>query len=346
MLQRVIYWGDRDPVEFRAPAKWLEAHCDCRFVPPGGEPEMGDWAPDWIILAQQRPGEFRPCDVERLMARFPLAACIGLLGSWCEGETRTGRPLPGVHRIFWHQWQPRLERFLGGQAPDSPQRLPRTASDVEFAMAGQAGPGSSKLSAVGNQAVISLRTRPTVLVHCSNARWPMFRELLDEWGLKVRRAATEFVDHDPGTGSRDRPCSPAKSSPSERTSIETGDLFYLWDTGPGVVSELDTFAADVRRYRPLGAIVIADFPRWQELLAWTRAGATHLLARPWLLADLIWCLRLLSSGLTDIAGAPANSSLNPAHESRDRQFHHPAAIVPRKPWMTPSIPREPSQRTE
>lgn len=29
---------------------------------------------------------------------------VQLLGVWCEGEGRTGKPLEGIERVFWHQW--------------------------------------------------------------------------------------------------------------------------------------------------------------------------------------------------------------------------------------------------
>jgi len=261
MSQRVIFWGHRDPVEFRDAANWLEVHCDCRFVPAGTVPLLGDWAPDWVIVAQQRPGEFQHDEVERLMLRFPLAAWIALLGSWCEGETRTGRPLPGVQRVFWHQWQPRLARFLLGQSADSPQRMPRTASEAEITMAGLAGPQAILRSAAGDRPLTSLRIRPTALVRCGNARWTVFRELLAEWGLLVRR-----VDCDRTTR--------IDIEPPQATSA----LYYLCDTGPGLDCDREDFAADLRRFQPLGAIAIVDFPRWQERLAWSRAGADHVLS--------------------------------------------------------------------
>ena len=62
----------------------------------------------------------------------PLARIVGLLGSWCEGEVRSGRPWPGAMRIYWHQWPGRwhaeLDR-LRGACPI--WGLPLTAGDED-----------------------------------------------------------------------------------------------------------------------------------------------------------------------------------------------------------------------
>ncbi|MEM7782755.1 MAG: response regulator [Planctomycetota bacterium] len=59
----------------------------------------------FIIIAQSRPNQFNQSLVDRLMIQFPNTPIFNLLGSWCEGETRTGTPLTGVKRVYWHQWK-------------------------------------------------------------------------------------------------------------------------------------------------------------------------------------------------------------------------------------------------
>ena len=60
--------------------------------------------PELIVLLQQRPGEIGEVEVRRLQSAAPLAGMYAVLGSWCEGETRTGQPSPGVARIYRHDW--------------------------------------------------------------------------------------------------------------------------------------------------------------------------------------------------------------------------------------------------
>ena len=67
-------------------------------------------APHGIVLAQAYPGQFSPVAIDRLRNLAPLARLIAILGSWCEGEPRSGHPLPGVIRIYWHQAAERIRR--------------------------------------------------------------------------------------------------------------------------------------------------------------------------------------------------------------------------------------------
>ena len=67
---------------------------------------------DVIVVAEDRPGQYSEETIDRLRRLAPLARVVGLLGSWCEGESRTGRPWPASIRVYWHQWLPRFGRLL------------------------------------------------------------------------------------------------------------------------------------------------------------------------------------------------------------------------------------------
>lgn len=80
---------------------------------PEAASEMGVNAePALLLFAQRFPGEFTARQVDSLRRRWPLARCLALLGPWCEGEPRSGAPLPGVARLYWHQWSPRVLREI------------------------------------------------------------------------------------------------------------------------------------------------------------------------------------------------------------------------------------------
>ena len=49
---------------------------------------------DLIVVAQAYPGQYAADRIDGLRRLAPLARVIGLLGSWCEGEVRSGRPWP------------------------------------------------------------------------------------------------------------------------------------------------------------------------------------------------------------------------------------------------------------
>ncbi len=67
-----------------------------------GAVERGSCDPAYILLAQSRPGTYPQSLVERLRDVAPLTTVIVVLGSWCEGETRSGVPLGDVHRVPWY----------------------------------------------------------------------------------------------------------------------------------------------------------------------------------------------------------------------------------------------------
>ena len=69
--------------------------------------ETGEITADVIVIAQSFPQQFSHGDIDRLRRLAPLSRILVLLGSWCEGETRSGQPLPAAIRIYWHQWHAR-----------------------------------------------------------------------------------------------------------------------------------------------------------------------------------------------------------------------------------------------
>lgn len=56
-----------------------------------------------VLVFQSRTGSVPPEPLEALHYRMPLAGKVVVLGTWCEGEARTGRPLVNYERIFWYQ---------------------------------------------------------------------------------------------------------------------------------------------------------------------------------------------------------------------------------------------------
>ena len=90
-----------------------------------------------IVLAQAYPGQFSAVAIDRLRSLAPLARLIAILGSWCEGEPRSGHPLPGVIRMYWHQAAVRIRWEFPRcfEAESSVWGLPATATDEERLLA-------------------------------------------------------------------------------------------------------------------------------------------------------------------------------------------------------------------
>ena len=112
----VLLLGSTARREFREARALLESQ---GRVTVAGEAESaaglladGQLAPDLIVVAQAFPGQFSAEAVDRLRALAPLARVVGLMGSWCEGEMRTGKPWPAAIRVYWHQWPARCVQEL------------------------------------------------------------------------------------------------------------------------------------------------------------------------------------------------------------------------------------------
>lgn len=73
---------------------------------------LADRTFDLVVLAQSRPDQIGCRVVEEIRDRFPLTPIVGLLGSWCEGSSRSGTPMPGVRRVYFHQWSGQFQNFV------------------------------------------------------------------------------------------------------------------------------------------------------------------------------------------------------------------------------------------
>ena len=211
---------------------------------------QGDYSPELIVLAQARPGQFGLRQVARLQRAAPLARLVGLLGSQCEGETRTGQPWPGVQRAFWYQWPARwraeLERRRQGGLPSWGQ--PRTASDEELLL-------SSLWPRRPCRGLVAIHTP-----HFDTAA-----TLAEDCG--ERGMSTVWVQ-------------------PHRPSQLHGARAALWDAGCLDSEELGRLARFRQRIdgAPIG--VLADFPRVQHREQLMAAGATFIVGRPFLAEEL------------------------------------------------------------
>lgn len=74
------------------------------------------------VLACPRPLVITgPVEVLRdALAQQPL---VQLLGTWCEGEGRTGKIVEGVERVFWHAWPAWLSQWESNGTAESEQAI-------------------------------------------------------------------------------------------------------------------------------------------------------------------------------------------------------------------------------
>lgn len=273
--KRVLLVGDWTHQDFREAVAWLEQHTQltraasvadglAAMQPAAAEGEAsaggdesvaGRLIPDVMLVAQSRPGQISPQQIERLHAASPLSRLVALAGSWCEGELRSGRPGTGMIRVLWHQWQPRLIPFLqpGSASMAGLWWMPRTASLDEqlAATVGLAWPRREGLIAIyadGHETFLALtdacRLGGYATVWCPSA---------------PAVAASGFV-----------------AALADGVSCDARGVCLLRDV--------------VQRHRPAPVIALLDFVRRQDEELARAEDVSAVLAKPFLVYDLLWHL--------------------------------------------------------
>jgi hypothetical protein len=258
-LPTVWLIGDADHLDFRASIELLHttaivsrfaavAQTANELIEPKG-------IPDVIVLPASRPGMICAGDVERLRSRAPLVGMIALLGSWCEGETRTGRPLPGVPRCFWYDfpnwWRRQLRLLAAGRCPDWGQPATADTNDCAAKKSRQIEKASGGL--------ILLQTT------C----WETGDALADV--LRTAGYATAWI------------------SANGRGASVRGTTAGIWEgrqlDAPDI-NQLSKFCQRLTKDKA-PVIALADFPRRERCEVAIRAGAAAVLGKPWLNVDLL-----------------------------------------------------------
>lgn len=261
---KILLVGDARRREFREALAIMDRLADVTRVP---DMEAAVFAfsedtvvPEVIVLAQAHPGQYSVEAVDRLRRLCPLARVVGLLGSWCEGEVRSGDPWPAAIRLYWHQWAPSCQRELGRLAEGrvSPWTLPLTATDEERLLAG------------------NVETTPAS------------RGLV---ALAVRR----FEMHDwLSAACRQRGYSTVWLRPGDPIRIEgaTAAVFDGVDGGPDEIAAIQCLVA---RLPGVPIIALLDFPRIDDHARVKAAGAASILSKPLAIEDLFWYLERAST---------------------------------------------------
>jgi CheY-like chemotaxis protein len=138
MPRRVISIGHWEAPEFKSAADWLQRHVDLHRVPSieAGIEQLSDGhAVDIILVAPSHRSEFQQDDIRRLQAACPLSHLYVVVGSWCEGETRSGHAWPAIERLYVHQLIPRARSDGWDREFFAASITPGTASTDERWMA-------------------------------------------------------------------------------------------------------------------------------------------------------------------------------------------------------------------
>jgi hypothetical protein len=178
---------------------------------------------------------------------------VALLGTWCEGETRTGRPWPGIPRYYWYEFPAWFRRQTmlraAGRCPDWAQ--------CEFGLS----------SAYSGVEITNGSSRGVIQLSVSR------RETADALTDALDAAGYATVWHHRG----------------EFGTHVRGAAAGIWDGGQLDDSEavdLIAFCRRLDRYHT-PVIAILDFPRRDRVERALEYGAAAVLGKPWRIEDLL-----------------------------------------------------------
>jgi hypothetical protein len=216
-------------------------------------------SPEIVLVAQARPGQIGQNEIASLQRRWPLAGIVAVLGSWCEGETRTGRPWPGVRRLYLYEFPAWWQQQLALRHADLCPEWARPTTDVYRTLPPQR---KSSLPAVAGN-------RQRGLVRLSTAS----RDTAEALAVTLDDAGYATV----------------WSPPSQSRTIVHGATAGIWDGGQLDEREALDLAAFCRLLARDAApiVVLLNFPRRDRCEIAKELGVASVLGKPWINDDLV-----------------------------------------------------------
>jgi CheY-like chemotaxis protein len=217
-----------------------------------------------LVLVQSRPGQWSSPAMDALRGASPLTRVCRLLGSWCEGETRSGQPPQGCVTIYWHQWQARfarqLDRRMAGR--QSAWSLPPTASAEEHTLAEAERPPA--------------RGEGPIAIYAERAETAA--ALAD---------ACRSAGYEPQVFSSSRHASArAPTAPWDMKRVRA----VVWDASPHELADARAVSILRTRFGSAPVLAIVDFPRADDCDRAIAVGVEAVLSKPYSIHDLLWLL--------------------------------------------------------
>ena len=205
-----------------------------------------DLAPVLVVVAQGTAGEFSDADLLRLRRRYPTAAVVRIVGSWCEGELRTSPPPAAVKRYCWHHAAALLrvdfDRLEAGLRPE--WGLPATATEEESLTSG---------------GVVAAAHRAAIQVGIAASDPVVERWLFDFCTSYEFLRARLIGDSSLGGAAPD---------------------VVLWDVPISAASRESEARRLMNDAVPASVVALANYPRRDELAAWSDWGIGRVLGKP------------------------------------------------------------------
>jgi hypothetical protein len=272
----ILLVGDLSRPEFEGANEFLESvgqvHRFLDAETAAHRLASGEIVSDLTVIVQSFPGEFSQQAIDRLRAAAPLSRMVALLGSWCEGEMRSGQPWPTVIRLYWHQGLGRIVREIQhlarGECPN--WGLPLTATEEERLLAAtpcRTGFQPVAKSRTGFQPVATDRKS---VPHAGLIGIAARRSESFDWlsvACRQRGYATLWL----------------REPPYPRVD---GLSAIIFDGTDFQGNEIETFREIAIRYPQAKRIVLMDFPRIEDRRRLRDSGAAAVLSKPFSVEDM------------------------------------------------------------
>jgi CheY-like chemotaxis protein len=248
---------DGEHAEFAPAIEWLRSSGSLLTFPSASRAIDCDpvQEPELIVCGQSYRGQFSPNEIQRLESKFPLARVICLLGSWCEGETRSGSPVPGVERWYADQF---VDRMVGEELGLGIAPQPATATNEERWLSIRSAPQPTDGQA--KTIVVFSRDEQLAEAIATACRATGRRSLWTFPDVKFATADPCIMVYD------------ADPDPGRRTA-ELRQIKRSWPASP--------------------VVALVDFPRAEEHRDVLGLGADAVMSKPFLLDDLLTRLHRL-----------------------------------------------------
>lgn len=268
----------------------------CSFVDPRQAARNLADDPSWdlAMMAQARPGERSQAELEALQSAAPLMPIVVLLGSWSAGELRSGRPLRGAWRCYYHQFRtrllPEIRRWRVGAPPAWLD--PRADEEQWFDVATE--------SAVDDfQDATDRLRRPSPLIALAGPY--LLRETARDLCRALGCATVEFDFRANLRGRRGTQGVLLSDADSElRLRGITAAVWSGDSMSPVEATRLARLAALVHPAPTLAALA---WPQGRDEGVARQAGASQVVGQPLLLSDLAHWLNELAIGASPLARA-------------------------------------------
>ncbi|HAA72875.1 MAG TPA: hypothetical protein DCE55_27295 [Planctomycetaceae bacterium] len=277
---RALLVGNSEHPEFAVALCWLRAHLELTVsasLDLALQHLRAKENPQLILLVQSRRNEISQHQIEQLHRMAPLARLVGLLGSWCEGEVRSGEPWKGVQRIYWHQWTPQLIDTASGREPHRSKTwvLPRTTTPAERLLCAQEHHCTPQSGLIGISALSFID----------------FETLAD--ACQARGLATVWLV-EPGLADPD--------------TVHYADLSaILCNGGTSHRQDVHRVTHLAQKFPGLPIIAVVGYPRLDDQQRLLAAGACQMVSKPYLLDELLTALEK-STGIFQDGTLPARSA--------------------------------------